>query len=141
MSVLFLIFLFQMCSSQRCGATSLLHSLIICNHWLSASRKQSLHRIRESGRRHSYLSGYLPTSFPSRLFSGLGAGREKPGKTFGTRLPFVAWNTRNFKLEYLVERKAPDFTTNRLPVTCADKNLTVSATVVTVGQSHFFNNS
>ena len=47
-SVLFLIFLFQMCSSQRCGANSLPLSLIICSHWLAASRKQCLHRKRKA---------------------------------------------------------------------------------------------
>ena len=36
-SVLFLIFLFQMCSSQRCGANSLPLSLIICSHLLATS--------------------------------------------------------------------------------------------------------
>ena len=44
----FLIFLFQMCSSQRCGANSLPLSLIICSHWLAASRKQCLHRKRKA---------------------------------------------------------------------------------------------
>ena len=38
-----------------------------------------------------------------------GRGGKSQEKTFGTRLPFVAWNTRNFKLEYLIERKAPRF--------------------------------
>lgn len=43
LSVLF-IFLFQMCSSQRCAADSLPHSLIICSHWLAVSRKHCLHQ-------------------------------------------------------------------------------------------------
>ena len=39
---------FQSCSSQRCGANSLPHSLIICSHWLAVSRKQCLHQKRKA---------------------------------------------------------------------------------------------
>ena len=41
-------FLFQMCSSQGCGANSLLHSRIICSYELAASRKQCLHQKRKA---------------------------------------------------------------------------------------------
>ena len=40
--------LFQMCSSQGCGANSLPHSRIICSHGLAASRKQCLHQKRKA---------------------------------------------------------------------------------------------
>ena len=48
--VVFLVcrFLFQMCSSQRCGANALPHSLIICSHSFAASRKQCLRRKRKA---------------------------------------------------------------------------------------------
>ena len=44
----FFFFLFQMCSSRRCGANSLLHSLIISSHWLAASSKQCLLQKRKA---------------------------------------------------------------------------------------------
>ena len=41
-------FLFQMCSSQGCGANSLPHSRMICSHGLAASRNQCLHQKRKA---------------------------------------------------------------------------------------------
>ena len=43
-----LIFPFQMCSSQKCGASSLPHSLAVCSHGLAASRKQFSHQKRKA---------------------------------------------------------------------------------------------
>ena len=45
-----------MCSSQRRGASSLPHSLIICSHWLAASRKQCLHQKPLEGTIRTYLA-------------------------------------------------------------------------------------
>ena len=48
LSILFLIFLFHMCSSQRCDSKALPHSLVTWSHWLAASRKQCFHRKQKA---------------------------------------------------------------------------------------------
>ena len=48
LSVLLISFLFQMCSSQGCGANSLSNSRIICSYELAASRKQCLHQKQKA---------------------------------------------------------------------------------------------